>query len=192
MPVHAQADLASALLAEIPRMRAYARLMTNDRFGADLEVEEAIKCVLADDIRWSGGVQVRVELIKILRGFLARDRRPPLLQGVRDECGTFCCLFAALGRTNTRGRTVSDVAPALLHLSFEAREAMVLSEAAGFTDLEIAKICGCAPEIVRERVQNGRARLAELLGVEFGGDLNPVTAPAAAVEPGDENVMSAA
>ena len=86
---------------------------------------------------------------------------------------------------------MSDVGPALLHLGFEDREAMVLSAAAGFTDLEIAEICGCAPEIVKERVQNGRARLAELLGVEFAGDLNPVTAPAAAVEAGDANVMSA-
>ena len=45
--------------------------------------------------------------------------------------------------------------------------------------------------MVKERVQNGRARLAELLAVEFADDLNPVTAPAAAVEAGDANVMSA-
>ena len=172
-------------------MRAYARLMTNDRFGADLEVEEAIKCVLADDIRWSGGAQVRVGLMKILRGFLARDRRPPLLQGVRDACGTFCCLFAALGQTNTSGRTVTGVGPALLEVGFDDREAMVLSVAAGFTVLEIAEICGCTRETVKERVQNGRARLAELLAVEFADNLNPVTVPAAAAEAGDANVMRA-
>jgi RNA polymerase sigma-70 factor, ECF subfamily len=192
MPVHAQPGLASVILAEIPRMRAYARLMTNDRSEADREVEEAIKCVLADGIRWSGGIQVRAEFIKILRGFLARDRRPPLLQGVRDVCGTFCCLFAALGQTNTRDRTVTGVGPALLEVGFEDREAMILSAAAGFTDLEIAEICGCAPEIVKERVQNGRARLAELLAVDFAGGLNPVTVPAAAAEAGDANVMTAA
>ena len=191
MPAQAQPDLASAILAEIPSMRAYARLMTNDRSEADREVEEAVKCVLADDMRWSDGAQLRVALIKILRGILARDRRPALLQGVRDAYGTFCCSFAALGRTNTRGRTVSDAGPALLHLAFEDREAMVLSAAAGFTDLEIAEICGCTRETVKERVQNGRARLAELLAVEFADDLNPVTAPAAAVEAGDLNVMSA-
>jgi RNA polymerase sigma-70 factor, ECF subfamily len=192
MPAHPQADLASAILAEIPCMRAYARLMTNDRFGADLEVEEAIKYVLADDIRWSGGAQVRVGLMKILRGFLARHRRPPLLQGVRDACGTFCCLFAALGQTNTSGRTVTGVGPALLEVGFDDREAMILSAAAGFTVLEIAEICGCTRETVKERVQNGRARLAELLAVEFADNLNPVTAPAAAVEAGDANVMTAA
>lgn len=172
-------------------MRAYARLMTNNRSEADRVVEETLNSVFADDIRWSGGSQLRVALIKTLRGFLARDRRPPLLQGVRDACGTFCCLFAALGQTNTWGRTVTGVGPALLEVGFEDREAMILSAAAGFTDLEIAEICGCAPEIVKERVQNGRARLAELLAVDFAGDLNPVTVPAAAAEAGDANVMTA-
>ncbi len=190
MPVNAQADSASAILAEIPRMRAYARLMTNDRSEADREVEEALNCVIANDVRWSGGAQLRVALFKILRGLLARDRRPALLQGVRDAYGIFCCSFAAIGRTNARGRTVTDVGPALLQLGFEDREAMILSAAAGFQDLEIAEICGCAREAVKERVQNGRARLAELLGVEFADDLNPVTAPAAALEAGDANVMS--
>ena len=89
MPAHAQAGLASAILAEIPRMRAYARLMTNDRSEADREVEEALNCVVADDVRWSGGDRLRVALFKILRGILVRDRYPALLEGVRDAYRTF-------------------------------------------------------------------------------------------------------
>jgi RNA polymerase sigma-70 factor (ECF subfamily) len=173
-------------------MRAYARLMTNDRTEADREVEETLNSVSAGDIRWTGGDQLRIALFKILRGLLARDRRPALLQGVRDAYGTFCCSFAALGRTNTRGRTVTDVGPALLHLSFEDREATILSAAAGFLDLEIAEICGCTREVVKERVQNGRARLSELLGVEFADDLNPAAGPASGSEAGDTNVINAA
>ena len=192
MPAQAQPDLASAILVEIPCMRAYARLMTNDRLEADREVEEAVKCVLADDIRWSDGDQLRVALFIVLRSFLARTRRPPLLQGVRDAYGAFCCSFAALGRTDARDRAVTDVGPALLLLSFEEREAMILSAAAGFAELEIAEICGCARETVKERVQNGRARLSELLAVEFPDDLNPVTVPASAVEARDAKVVSAA
>ena len=173
-------------------MRAYARLMTNDRSGADRQVEEALNCVVADDIRWTGGDRLRVELFKILRGILVRNRGPVHLQGVRDSYGMFCYSFAAIGWGNIRDRTVTDVGPALLQLGFEDREAIVLSAAAGFTDLEIAEICGCAREIVKERVQNGRARFAELLSVEFTDDLTPVTAPAAAVEAGDANAMTAA
>ena len=69
---------------------------------------------------------------------------------------------------------------------------MILSAAAGFAELEIAEICGCARETVKERVQNGRARLSELLAVEFPDDLNPVTVPASAVEARDAKVVSAA
>jgi RNA polymerase sigma-70 factor, ECF subfamily len=192
MPVHAQPGLAGAILAEIPRMRAYARLMTNCRSEADREVEETLNSVLADDIRWSGEVQLRAALFKILRGLLARGRRPALLQGVRDAYGTFFCSFAALGRTGARDREVTDVGPALLLLSFEEREAMILSAVAGFTDLEIAGICGCARETVRERVQKGRARLAELLAVEFTDGPGPAAVPAAAVGAGDANATSAA
>ncbi len=192
MPVHAQASLGGAILAEMPRMRAYARLMTNCRSEADREVEETLKCVLADDIRWSGEDQLRVALFKILRGLLARDRRPALLQGVRDAYGALCCSFAALGWTGARDRAVTQVGPALLLLSFEEREAMILSAAAGFTDLEIAGICGCARETVKERVQSGRARLAELLAVEFTDGLDPVAVPAASAGARDANVASAA
>jgi RNA polymerase sigma-70 factor, ECF subfamily len=190
MPV--QPGLASAILAEIPRMRAYARLMTNDRSEADREVEETLLSLSADDICWSDGAQLRVALFIILRSFLARTRRPPLLQGVRDAYGAFCCSFAALGRPDAGNHAVTGVGPALLLLSFEEREAVILSAAAGFAEQEIAEICGCAGETVQERVQNGRARLAELLAVEFPDDLNSVTFPASAVEAGNAKVVSAA
>jgi len=192
MPVHAQPGLASAILAEIPRMRAYARLMTNDRSEADREVEETLISVSANDICWSDQDQLRVALFIVLRSFLPRTRRPPLLQRVRDAYGAFCCSFAALGRTDARDRAVTDVGPALLLLSFEEREAMILSAAAGFAELEIAEICGCARETVKERVQNGRARLSKLLAVEFPDDLNPVTVSTSAVEARDVKVVSAA
>jgi hypothetical protein len=48
-----------------------------------------------------------------------------------------------------------------------------------------------AREIVGERVQRGRARLAELLRVEFVDDLNPVTDVATALTAGDANVIIA-
>ena len=184
MPANAQPGLASAVLAEIPRMRVYARLMTNDWAEADRKVARTLNSVSADDVRWSGGDRLRITLFRILRGVLARDRRPALLQGVRDAYGTFCCSFAAIGQTGATDRAAADVGPALLLLDFEDREAMILSTAAGVPDPEIAEICGCARDAVRERVQNGRARLAELLGVEFSDDRDSVTAPGAAFEAG--------
>jgi RNA polymerase sigma-70 factor (ECF subfamily) len=56
---------------------------------------------------------------------------------------------------------------ALLHL--EDREAIILTAAAGLTDLDTAEICGCAPGIIRGRVQRGFARLVELLPAQSAG-----------------------
>ena len=78
-----------------------------------------------------------------------------------------------------------------MKLSIADRETIILSEAAGFSDLEIAEICGCAAETVNGSVNRGRAQLAELLGVEFVEGRNPGTVPAAAAEIADSNVMTA-
>lgn len=196
MPAHVQFDLASAIFGEIPGMRAYARLMTNDRSEADRAVEETLKSIVANDIRWCEASRVRIPLIKILRskilrGFLARDRRPDLPQGVPGVHGTIRSSFAGIGRAKNEGQTVTNVGSALLKLSIADRETIILSEAAGFSDLEIAEICGCAPETVNGSVNRGRAQLAELLGMEFVEGRNPGTVPAAAVEVADSNVMTA-
>jgi DNA-directed RNA polymerase specialized sigma24 family protein len=196
MPLHDQADLASALLNETPRMRAYAWLMTNDRSGADGAVEETLKSVSANDTKWCGDAsQLRISLITILRGkvlcgLLAGDR-PAFHQGFRDAYGTFCNSFAAIGRAISANHTVTSVGAALLRLSIADREAMILSAATGFPDVEIAKICGCAPETVTERVKRGRAQLAELLRVEFVDGVTPITVPAAALGVGDAKIMAA-
>ena len=182
MPVHAQADLASAIVAELPHLRAYARLMTNDPSEAEREVEATLKSASADDIGFSGRSQLRVRLFKILRGFLARDQRSMLQRDIPHSYASLCSSYAATGTANGDAQTVTEVRPTLLRLDFGDREAIILSAAARFSDQEIAEICGCAPETVRGRVHRGRAQLAKILRVEFVDDLKPGMVPAAALE----------
>jgi len=191
MPVHAQADLASATLAEIPHLRAYARLMANDPSEAEREVEATLESVSADEILWSDRSQLRVRIFKILRGYLARDQRFTLQRDIPRSYGNLCSSYAATGAANGDAQTVRDVGPTLLRLDFGDREAIILSAAARFSDQEIAEICGCAPETVRGRVHRGRAQLAKILRVEFVDDLKPVTVPAAALEDREAEFMSA-
>ena len=119
---------------------------------------------------------LRIPLIEILRGFLPCDQRPA---PDRAGSGTYICLSSLLlssaGRAKNDRQTVADTGSALMKLRFEVREALVLSAAGGFLDLDIAGICGCKQEIVRARILRGRTRLAELLGIEFDNDLDPVT-----------------
>ena len=168
-------------------MRAYVRLMTNDQSEAKREVEATLESALAGDIGWRDKAQLRVSLFKILRGFLARDQRSMLQRDIPHSYSS----PSPTGTANGDAQTVREVGPTLLRLDFGDREAIILSVAARFSDLEIAEICGCARETVRGRVYRGRAQLAKILRVEFADDRNPVTAPAAAVETGDANVMNA-
>jgi RNA polymerase sigma-70 factor (ECF subfamily) len=194
MPAYDQTGLASAILAELPHLRAYARLMTNDRSEAEREVEATLESASADDIGWRDKARLRVSLFKILRGFLARDRRSMLKRDIPHSYSSPFPAGTANGDAQTDGdaQTVREVGPTLLRLDFGDREAIILSAAARFSDPEIAEICGCAPETIRGRVHRGRAQLAKILRVEFADDLNPVTVPPAAVEAGDAAIMTAA
>ncbi|MFY9639406.1 MAG: hypothetical protein WCD20_12220 [Rhodomicrobium sp.] len=191
MAAHDQTDLASAILTELPHLRAYARLMTNDRSEAEREVEATIESASGDDIGCSDKAQLRVSLFKILRGFLARDQRSMLQRDVPHSYGSFCSYDAAIGAANSDAQTVKEVGPTLLRLDFKDREAIILSAVAKFSDLEIAEICGSAPETVRGRVRRGSAQLAKILRVEFISDLNPIMVPAAVLEVRDAGFLNA-
>ena len=63
----------SDLLAEVPHMRAYAWLMTNDRCQGDHQVQETLKRLLSSKSRWRDRPYVRVPVFAVLRSFLARE-----------------------------------------------------------------------------------------------------------------------
>ena len=165
----ARTPLSGRILAEIPHLRAYARLMTNDRCKADQGVEETLKCVLLNGNRWLMRRRLRVPLFAILRNLLARDDNmlhKELRHGFEpQETVTPDSLERASGHVQVLGGF--GHALALLHL--EDREAIILTVAAGFTDLDTAEICSCTPKIIRGRVQRGFARLAELLPAHSAG-----------------------
>ncbi len=165
--------------------------MTNDRSEADREVEATLVSASCDDIGCSDKGQLRVQLFKILRGFLACDQRSMLQRDIPHSYGNLYSSYATTAAANGDAQTVRDVGPTLLRLDFGDREAIILSAAARFSDLEIAEICECAPETVRGRVNRGRAQLAKILRVEFVDDLDPVTVPAAALDAGNANFIYA-
>jgi RNA polymerase sigma-70 factor (ECF subfamily) len=151
MPVHLQTQFSVTLLAEIPRLRAYARLMTNDGVKADQEVEETLKRALANEDRLHNRHQLQMALFTILRNFLAHGHN--LRRSDFHDNSS-----ASLETANKNVRIIEPLGSALLLLGFEDREAVVLSAAVGFSDLEIAGICGCELEMVSGRMCRGLAR----------------------------------
>ena len=77
-----------------------------------------------------------------------------------------------------------ELREALLKLSADQREALILVGASGFSYEEAAKICDCAVGTIKSRVNRARIRLAEILGMEnragnYSGNRNRRGRPAA-------------
>ena len=94
-----------------------------------------------------------------------------------NGCDTFAYVDGSLAEgLSVRGEQLGhmdflDFQNAFARLPAEQKEALVLIGAEGFSYEEAALICGCAVGTVKSRVNRGRARLAELMGVESGADL---------------------
>jgi len=58
---------------------------------------------------------------------------------------------------------LADVSRALMALSAERREALLLVGAGGFSYEEAAEVCGCALGTIKSRVARGRAQLSAMI-----------------------------
>jgi RNA polymerase sigma-70 factor (ECF subfamily) len=159
-----QTSLSDRLLAEIPRLRVYARLMTNDVARADRGVAEMLQHALSEIEQLRISKALRIYLFMILRDILfSRETALGKAKALPAACdrreGPFQIENGRLDRTVT-------LATALLRLTFHDREAVVLRAALRLPRMMTATIAGCELHVYDARVRRGFARLAELLPQE--------------------------
>ena len=136
-------NLSDAILAELPEMRAFARLMVNDRHQADDEVAAALTLAMSnrDGLRSRG--DLRLSLFTILRKCIAQHDRKPSSDARADEGDSDETSVSGMNRA-----PLTAIDKAIMQLSSEEREAIILSVAAEFSLREIAIICECSlPEV---------------------------------------------
>lgn len=109
-----QASLSDRILTEVPRLRVYARMMTNDISIADRGVAETLQDALSDVERLRACQDLQIHLFMILRAILVSDE---------TALGKFKGLLLI---ENEHIETPISLATALLSLTFESREAVVL------------------------------------------------------------------
>ena len=136
--------------------------MTNDVSSADRAVTEALEHALSNAERLRKRQALRVQLLTILRTILfigdaARSKFRPL-PGI---CERLKIPFRSAG--NGHPERPDSLASALLLLSFEDREAIVLRAGVQVSREDAAKTIGCELHVYDARVRSGFARLAELL-----------------------------
>lgn len=162
-------DPREEIIEYLPQMRAFARSLTRNPAQADDLVQDALLKAWASIDRFQPGTNMRAWLFTILRNTFYSDRRKAARE-VEDVDGD---LTAGLSEKPAHdGRlALRDFATAFAQLSDEQREVLILVGASGFAYEEAAEMCGVAVGTVKSRANRGRARLAELMGLEDESDL---------------------
>jgi RNA polymerase sigma-70 factor (ECF subfamily) len=149
------------LLTHMPRLQAYAVMLTRDRAAAeDLLQETALKAWRAQS-QFAIGTNFTAWIYKILRNeyisSLRRNKRKPArLDEVPEEF---------LSRTGAQENDIlsREVVHAMGKLQPEQREVLILICASGLSYEEAAESLGCSIGTIKSRLWRARARMAALV-----------------------------
>ncbi|MEE3625022.1 sigma-70 family RNA polymerase sigma factor [Nitrospirillum sp. BR 11752] len=154
------------LVKLIPAMRAFARSLTNNAADTDDLVQDAIVRAWSHAEQFTPGTNLRAWLFTILRNryySVAKHQQ----REVGDPDGVHTARLT-IGPSQEWGIASRELKAALMKLPVEQREALVLVGGAGASYEEAAEICGCALGTIKSRVNRGRARLADIMGMDPG------------------------
>lgn len=145
----------------IPHLRAFARGLCGRPDMADDLVQEALLKAWAAQERFEPGTSMRAWTFVILRNAYLTDMRRNRFRGEYDESVAERILTAPASQEEPIH--LSDLHRALLTLTPERREALLLVGAGGFSYEEAANICGCAIGTIKSRVGRARAALTSMM-----------------------------
>jgi RNA polymerase sigma-70 factor (ECF subfamily) len=143
----------------LPDLRAFARFMCREREAADDLVQNTVLAALDKRDQFTPGTNLKGWLFTIMRNRFYSDlraqRRRPTPIG--DDA------IAPLTAVDNPQATLElkELSSALWRLSPQAREALILIGAGGFSYEEAARLCGCSVGTLKARVSRARKQLAE-------------------------------
>lgn len=149
------------LAGAIPHLRAYGRNLCGNPDTADDLVQETMLKAWASRDRFEQGTSIKAWTFVILRNIFLSQMRRNKFHGEYDEAAVERTM-ASYGSQDD-SLNVGDVQRALMQLSEEQREAIILVGAGGMAYEEAAKICGCALGTMKSRVSRARAALEAIL-----------------------------
>ncbi|WP_298429653.1 RNA polymerase sigma factor [uncultured Jannaschia sp.] len=156
-------DPREELVEHLPAMRAFAVSLTRNAALADDMVQDSLVKAWSNLDKFQPGTNMRAWLFTILRNTYYSNRR----KAKREVPDTDGAITASLSRKPDHdGRlNMMDFEIAFAKLPEEQREALVLVGASGFAYEEAAVTCGVAVGTIKSRVNRGRAKLVELMGM---------------------------
>lgn len=164
-------ELQSSLIEAVPNLRAFGISLCGDVDRADDLVQETLVKAWKNIGSFNEGTNLKAWLFTILRNTyfseLRRNRREVSVDDSAIE------QRLSVHPEQQGAADFSDFKKALMQLSDDQREALVLVGAEGFSYEEAAEISGCAVGTVKSRVNRARGRLGELLGVNDSSEFGP-------------------
>lgn len=167
------------LVDHLPALRAFALSLTREGASADDLVQDTIVKAWTNMDKFQPGTNLRAWLFTILRNTFYSARRKTRRE-VNDSDGIHAARQAT--RPEHDGRlAMNDFKAAFQQLPDEQREALILVGGSGFSYEEAAAMTGVAVGTVKSRANRGRRKLAELMHMVEGEELDMTDAATLAV-----------
>ena len=146
----------SAILAEIPRLRRYARALLGDRAAADDLVQDTLERAWSRRHQWRTGSDMRAWLFGIMHNLRVDLLRRPRLSTQSIDTDDF---ELPTRPTQADALELRDIESALGQLADEQREVMLLVALEEMSYADVATTLGIPVGTVMSRLSRGRERL---------------------------------
>jgi RNA polymerase sigma-70 factor, ECF subfamily len=164
--------LHAEMLPLIPKLRAFAVSLSQDRDRAEDLVQETLLSACRSMDQFEPGTNMTAWLFTILRNHFYSEYRKRR-HDVRDVEGSYTNSLVVQPEQIIRTE-YEELWVALADLPKNMRDPLLLVGVMGVSYDEAARIYGCAAGTVKSRVHRARRRLAQLLAIEspadFAGD----------------------
>lgn len=149
-----------ALLAELPRLRRYARALVGERAAADDLVQDTLERAWSRVAQWRPGSDLRTWLFAIMHNLRIDQLRRPAINIASFEDET---LELPTRATQADGIEMEELATALTRLPEEQRAVLLLVALEDMSYAEVAASLNLPLGTVMSRLARGRERLRLIL-----------------------------
>ncbi len=163
-------DFRAELVRVMPHLRAFARGLCGRVDYADDLVQEAMLKAWAAQANFQPGTNMKSWTFVILRNAYLSEARRNRFRGDYDPDAAERLLSRPAEQED--GLQLGDLKAAMMLLSPERREALLLVGAGGFSYEEAASIADCAIGTMKSRVARARRNLEEMMDGETGRKLS--------------------
>ena len=148
------------IIAELPRLRRYARAMLGDRAAADDLVQDTLERAWSRIAQWRAGSDLRAWLFGIMHNLRVDQlRRASMLTHSLDDDA---CEVPTRATQSDRLEVI-DLESALRQLPDDQREVLLLVALEEMSYAEIAAALGIPIGTVMSRLSRGRERLRQIM-----------------------------